>query len=93
MKIDVKEFIERDGMKLRGFAVVQYEEIEMYLRVKQYKSKKLFIEMPRQNLKDPSIYLIRWPEKATSDKFQAEVLKQIEERWPGKLAIKEVVVE
>jgi|SRR5690606_7404383 len=88
MDLVVKEFFETQGTKTRGYVIVEINEIELNLRVRQYKNEKLWIEMPRLKVGNKDIQPVRLPNKEISDQFQAEVLKQLKDKWP-QLKIKE----
>lgn len=80
MNVDVKKFTPG---KLICVGVVDlfYGPLLMSLRIRSYKREHFYVEMPQVKKKEKYIAQVRWTSKELSDAFQAEVLKQIVEKF------------
>lgn len=91
MIIDVLQYVPKPYERTHGFVTLIYNDLQLTLRIRQYKAEKFFVELPKI-IMGPIAYLpIKIRDKAVSDEFQKEVLRQIHEKWPNSLALKEYV--
>ena len=91
MNIEVLSFKPSDGDKTRGYVTLTWNELEMHLRVRQYRNENIYIEMPKITMGNKSYHPFRWSSTEKSKEFQKAVLDQMKAKWPDELDLKNVV--
>jgi hypothetical protein len=84
MQLLVVDFKPSVGTKLRGFVSLVYNGLEMYLKVKQYKKERLYVEFPIYTHNNKPVQPLRMSKK-TNELFQKEVLKQLSDKYQLKV--------